>query len=52
MGSPAGKGGGKQQRSKGRLSLFGVNPEDALRRALSTPPPKPQKKAKAVKKKG
>jgi hypothetical protein len=32
------------------LSLYGMKPEDALRRALSTPPPKPQKKA--AKKKG
>jgi hypothetical protein len=26
------------------LSLYGTKPEDALRRALSTPPPKPAKK--------
>jgi hypothetical protein len=28
-----------------RLSLYGMKPEDALRKALSTPPPKPAKKA-------
>lgn len=43
----AGQRQGENRRLKpaekpGRLSLYGMTPEDALRRALSTPPPPPK----------
>jgi len=39
-------------KSASRLSLYGMKPEDALRRALSTPPPPKTKKPAKGKKKG
>lgn len=37
--------GDKTPRKQSRLSLYGMKPEDALKKALSTPPPKATKKA-------
>jgi hypothetical protein len=35
-----------EARQSSRLSLYGLKPEDALRKALATPPPKTEKKPK------
>ena len=43
MAKPSKKSGSKPKTP--RLSLYGMTPEDAIKKALSTPPPKPAKKA-------
>jgi len=39
----------KRKKKKRKLSLFPLKPEEALRAALQTPPPKPIKKKKISK---
>lgn len=35
----------KKRTNAGRISLYGTSPEDALRRALNTPPPNRDEKS-------